>query len=197
MSRNILLIDSDFRRRAAITHCLEGPTFHIEPFEDARELTTQLPRTSALLVYGDAQALAAALDQMTEAGQWVPIICFAENPAIDDVVEALQSGASHFISSPFSEAELTHALEAIAPQFNSLGALRLREAKARKKVDLLTKREKDVLAAVADGLSNRMIGQRLSISPRTVEIHRSNMLFKMEARHTSEAIRIAIEAAIC
>jgi two-component system, LuxR family, response regulator FixJ len=43
-------------------------------------------------------------------------------------------------------------------------------------------------------LSNRLIGEKLTISPRTVEIHRANMLTKMGASHTSEAIRIAIEA---
>ena len=47
-----------------------------------------------------------------------------------------------------------------------------------------------------DGLSNRRIGERLEISPRTVEIHRANMLNKMGASHTSEAIRIAIEASL-
>ena len=49
---------------------------------------------------------------------------------------------------------------------------------------------------VADGLSNRLIGEKLRISPRTVEIHRANMLNKMGASHTSEAIRIAIEASL-
>lgn len=53
-----------------------------------------------------------------------------------------------------------------------------------------------MLAGVADRLSNRLIGERLAISPRTVEIHRANMLNKMGANHTSEAIRIAIEASL-
>ena len=53
-----------------------------------------------------------------------------------------------------------------------------------------------MLAGVAGGLSNRMIGEQLEISPRTVEIHRANMLTKMGAQHTSEAIRIAIEASL-
>ena len=67
---------------------------------------------------------------------------------------------------------------------------------ARSRVQRLTKREREVLAGVADGLSNRLIGERLAISPRTVEIHRANMLNKMGANHTSEAIRIAIEASL-
>ncbi|MFP5396018.1 MAG: LuxR C-terminal-related transcriptional regulator [Alphaproteobacteria bacterium] len=60
----------------------------------------------------------------------------------------------------------------------------------------LTKREREVLAGVARGLSNRRIGEKLEISPCTVEIHRANMLTKMGAQHTSEAIRIAIEASL-
>ena len=53
-----------------------------------------------------------------------------------------------------------------------------------------------MLGGVASGLSNRLIGEKLSISPRTVEIHRANMLHKLGANHTSDAIRIAIEAAL-
>ena len=72
----------------------------------------------------------------------------------------------------------------------------IRDTLTRIEADGLTKREREVLAGVAGGLSNRMIGEKLSISPRTVEIHRANMLTKMGANHTSEAIRIAIEAAL-
>ncbi len=72
----------------------------------------------------------------------------------------------------------------------------MREAIARSRIERLTRREREVLAGVADGLSNRLIGEKLSISPRTVEIHRANMLNKMGANHTSEAIRIAIEASL-
>ena len=77
-----------------------------------------------------------------------------------------------------------------------IGTAKLREAMARSRVQRLTRREREVLAGVANGLSNRRIGERLEISPRTVEIHRANMLNKMGASHTSEAIRIAIEAAL-
>ena len=55
---------------------------------------------------------------------------------------------------------------------------------------------REVLVGVASGMSNRLIGDKLCISPRTVEIHRANMLNKMGANHTSDAIRIAVEAAL-
>ncbi len=52
----------------------------------------------------------------------------------------------------------------------------------------LTRREREVLAGEAAGLSNRLVGEKLSISPRTLEVRRAN--------HTSEALRIAIEASL-
>jgi DNA-binding NarL/FixJ family response regulator len=72
----------------------------------------------------------------------------------------------------------------------------LREAVARSRIERLTPREREVLSGVAGGLSNRAIAEQLAISPRTVEIHRANMLQKIGANHTSEAIRVAIEAAL-
>ena len=58
----------------------------------------------------------------------------------------------------------------------------------------MSKREREVLLSVANGLSSQKIAEQLEISPRTVEIHRSNMLNKMGANNTSEAIRFAVEA---
>jgi two-component system response regulator FixJ len=55
-------------------------------------------------------------------------------------------------------------------------------------VQKLTRREREVLAGEAAGLSNRLVGEKLSISPRTLEVRRAN--------HTSEALRIAIEASL-
>ena len=66
------------------------------------------------------------------------------------------------------------------------------EAKAR--IRRLTTREREVLGQMVDGETNTAIGKKLSISPRTVEIHRSNLLLKLHARNSLEAVRIALEA---
>lgn len=65
-----------------------------------------------------------------------------------------------------------------------------------KRYSLLTRCERKVLRCVADGLSNRMIGERLQIRPRTVEIQRTKMLNKIGTSRRGEAIRIAIEVLI-
>lgn len=193
---NIFLVDGDFRRRAAISHCLAGSPIHVEPFEDSAELTDRWPRGGLLLVHDDGRTISDLLSHMSRCGQWLPMIAFAESPATRRVVQAVLDGAIDYIAWPFTGDEISGVIAEAEAKAESFGSTKLREALARSRVDRLTRREREVLVGVAGGMSNRSIGEKLSISPRTVEIHRANMLTKMGANHTSEAIRIAIEAAI-
>ena len=111
-------------------------------------------------------------------------------------IPAVLAGAVDYLTWPCDAAQVIGALIGAESTGAALGSLKLREARARSRVQRLTRREREVLAGVAVGLSNRLIGEQLEISPRTVEIHRANMLTKMGAQHTSEAIRIAIEASL-
>lgn len=193
---NLILLDADFRRRAAISHLLTTTPIHAEPFENLTELARRWPRDGVIFVHDDADMVRAAIEQMTQLGQWLPLIAYAEQPDTGRVVQAVLNGAIDYLEWPLNAATVQEALLVAEQSRTMLGNSKLREAMARSRVQKLTRREREVLAGVADGLSNRRIGERLEISPRTVEIHRANMLNKMGAHHTSEAIRIAIEAAL-
>jgi two-component system, LuxR family, response regulator FixJ len=192
----IILVDGDFRRRAAISHCLAGSAIHVEPFEDTSEIMERWPRTGLLLVHDEGQAITALLGHMRRSGNWLPVIAFAETPMTRRVVQAIVEGAIDYAVWPFDGHEIAAIIDDAQAKSEVMGSTRLREAMARSRIERLTRREREVLAGVAGGLSNRLIGERLAISPRTVEIHRANMLNKMGANHTSEAIRIAIEASL-
>lgn len=193
---NLFVVDGESRRRAAISHCLAGASIHVEPFEDVAELISRWPRSGLVLVHDDDYSVSRLLRQMGDSGHWLPVIGYAEHPATRTVVEAVLEGAIDYIAWPFTAEEIAEVVGTAATRANIFGSSKLRQSLARSRVDRLTKRERQVLAGVADGLSNRLIGEKLAISPRTVEIHRANMLTKMGANHTSEAIRIAIEAAV-
>jgi len=62
------------------------------------------------------------------------------------------------------------------------------------KLQRLTPRERQVLSLVAEGLSNKAIARQLGISPKTVEIHRSNVMTKMEATSSNALIRMVVAA---
>jgi two-component system response regulator FixJ len=61
-------------------------------------------------------------------------------------------------------------------------------------VESLSGREKDVLIGLVEGRANKVIAQDLNLSPRTVEIHRANLMLKLNVRSLSEALRIAFAA---
>lgn len=192
----LTLVDSDTRRRAGITHALSSCNIHVEPFESISELAGAWPKSGVILLHDEGQAITELIETMARHGEWFPIIAFGEAPSASRIVRAVLAGAVDYIAWPISAEELTSTFAESIERAACVGNAKLREIMARSRVERLTRREREVLGGVASGLSNRMIGERLSISPRTVEIHRANMLHKLGATHTSDAIRIAIEAAL-
>lgn len=193
---HLVLVDSDLRRRAGISHNLVGNGVHVEPFEDAAELIAHWPREGLILAHDDGLLVAQLIEHMTRSGNWLALVAFAEAPSIRQVVGAMQAGVLDYIEWPCEGEDLARALAAAEERGRSITAARLRKSVARNRIAKLSAREREVLDAVASGLSNELIARQLGISPRTVEIHRANMLSKIEANHTSEAIRVAIEASL-
>lgn len=192
----IFLIDKNIRRRASVSHSLSNENFHVEPFENVQELANRWPKAGILLAYDDLESVRLLVDYMTRASHWIPLIAYHEQPDTSRIVEAVLEGATNYLVWPFDAQQASDSISTAKATHDALGPYRLREANARGRIQRLTPREKEVLYGVASGLSNRLIAERLSISPRTVEIHRANMLNKLGARHTSEAIRVAIESAL-
>lgn len=111
-------------------------------------------------------------------------------------VSAMKAGAADFIEKPFNDAVLLGAVRA-ALETETL-ASRDDEGRGRFNELLagLSPREREVLVGVVEGKSNKVIAYALGISPRTVEVHRANMMGKTGARSLSELVRIAISAGI-
>jgi two-component system response regulator FixJ len=195
-AKHIILVDGDFRRRAAISHNLSGRGIHVEPFETVAELDGHWPRHGLILVQDADGTIPSLTQHLVRSGTWLPVVAFGEKPAPRQIVDAILGGAVDYLAWPFDDAELAHTLETAEDRAEHVGHAKLRESVARSRIERLTLREREVLAGVVAGQSNRTIAEQLAISPRTVEIHRANMLNKIGAAHTSDAIRIAIEAAL-
>ena len=195
-ARRVILVDQDSRRRAAISHCLSGSDIHVEPFEDIAEFNGRWPQSGQFLVHDEGDILTQLIARMVGSGTWLPVIAFAEVAETPKVVTAILNGAIDYVTWPFDGPAFAAALETAQVRARAAGNARLREAVSRSRIERLTPREREVLRGVASGHPNRLIAEHLDISPRTVEIHRANMLNKIGASHTSEAIRIAIEASL-
>lgn len=192
----IFLVDGDMRRRATISHCLSQCDIHVEPYESVAELRGHMAEFGLVLIHDDGTAISQAVDCLAEAGNWMPVIGFAEMPEPRAVVRAIHLGAVDYLAWPFAQGEVVNLIADAAATVETIGNRQTRAYSAKKRVERLSKREREVLLSVANGLSSQKIAEQLEISPRTVEIHRSNMLSKLGASNTSEAIRLAVEADI-
>ena len=123
-----------------------------------------------------------------------PVIMLTGYAEVGATIEAFRSGAIHFLRKPFQRRELLAALEEAA----EVGKRRISQAVDRDQLEALkrlTAREREILDRIAHGLQSKEIAWKLGISVRTVDLHRSNILSKLSARNTSQAVAIARAAA--
>src|SRR6478752_7767514 len=109
-------------------------------------------------------------------------------------VEAMQAGAVDFIQKPFRDQDLldriNQALEKDASSRRALGERNV----IRRHLDSLTRREREVLDLVVAGKANKVIAGDLSLSQRTVEIHRARVMEKMGAHSLAHLVRMVLAA---
>jgi two-component system, LuxR family, response regulator FixJ len=132
--------------------------------------------------------------ELQQRGVGLPVIIMTGHGDVALAVRAMKQGAVDFIEKPFDADTLLSSLEEGFRRLWRKEATCDRQKNAAVKLQALTGREHDVLNGLAAGLPNKTIAYDLNISPRTVEIHRANLMNKLGARSLSEALRIAFDA---
>ena len=130
------------------------------------------------------------LERLKEQRTDWPVVMLTGHAEVGAAVESFRSGAVHFLSKPFKKTELLAALAEAA----EIGRRRVQLAGSREQAlaaQKLSTREREALAAIAEGKQSKAIAWELGISVRTVDLHRSNILAKLSARNTSQAVAIA------
>jgi FixJ family two-component response regulator len=192
----VFIVDDDEAVRRGIAFLLRAAGHEIEPFASAAAflggyepeqrgcllLDVRMPEMSGLELQ---QALAAR-------GWQIPTIFITGHATVPMAIAAMKAGAFDFIEKPLRDEALIESVE------RALAWSRTRHHEHQQLVDiqaragLLTEREREILKHVVAGEPNKVIARRLGISFRTVELHRSHILEKMQARTLAELIRLAL-----
>lgn len=133
---------------------------------------------------------------MAERGIAMPVVVLTGHGDITVAVRAMKGGAVDFIEKPFEKAVLLSAIMAAFERLDDVEARSARASDAAIAIAALTSREQDVLRGMVQGLPNKTIAFDLGISPRTVEVHRANLMAKLQVKSLSEALRIAFAASL-
>lgn len=133
---------------------------------------------------------------LTERGVAMPIIVLTGHGDIGIAVKAMKAGAVDFIEKPFETDVLLDAIGRAFERIDKSADVLVRAADADLVLGALSPREREVLDGLAQGYPNKTIAYDLGISPRTVEVHRANVMAKLGARSLSDALRIAFAAGL-
>jgi len=194
VSNCIMVLDPDPGRRAAISRKVSSDAFHVEPFESLQELDPWWNERSILLVYDRMDSIPEVISRMKQKGIYQPMIAYCHRPPVDRVVSALFAGALDYLEWPFQGSELLSHIEIAERRFVEFRGRKLASSQAQLRVESLSSRERQVLSLLAGGRTNSDIASKLEISPRTVEIHRANMMAKLGAKHVAQAVQAALDA---
>jgi RNA polymerase sigma factor (sigma-70 family) len=145
--------------------------------------------------------------QLRASGSAVRILVLSMHDRPEYVLEAVRTGAHGYLLKDSEPAEVRRAVRAVhdgetyfsaavAEQLSAALRGELERERRRGMVELLTQREREVLALVADGRSNKEIAEELGISPRTVESHRESLTRKLRIRSIAGLTRFALETGI-
>jgi len=189
-----LVVDPEVGRRSRLSFLLNSDGFHAEPCATIAEFSRPLPEDGKIFAYDDGKSVGEICAALAQRGTWLPVIAYADSPSPRSVVDALRAGAVDYLPWPVDLAEVVARLGRLDDMESEFGHAQKRQLRMHKMLEKLSPREQQVLASIKDGYSNNMIAEKLSISPRTVAIHRANMLKKVGARSSFEAVRIAVEA---
>ncbi|QJP15672.1 response regulator transcription factor FixJ [Starkeya sp. ORNL1] len=134
--------------------------------------------------------------RLRQRGNTMPVIVMTGHGDVPLAVTAMKEGAADFIEKPFDDDAIIDAVRAaLERQSQDRDRKEAVEAVAQR-VGSLSEREHQVLLGLIEGHSNKVIAQNLSISPRTVEIYRANLMTKMQASSLSKLVRMALTAGI-
>ncbi|MFN4185248.1 MAG: response regulator transcription factor [Hyphomonas sp.] len=199
-TRLIHLVDDDEAIRHSASFMLRHAGFRVKTYVDGVAFLEQVDDAEKGCILLDVQMPKMdglqVQEALNERGVAMPVIVLTGHGDVAVAVRAMKAGAVDFVEKPYAKQTLVGAL---TRAFERLEARRKEEVltdEARGLIENLTGREKEVLHGLVDGQTNKEIAISLDISPRTVEIHRANVMEKMGASNLSTVLRIAFAAGI-
>jgi two-component system, LuxR family, response regulator FixJ len=136
------------------------------------------------------------LRKLRDLGVDLPVIIITGHADVPLAVEAMKAGAADFIEKPFDDEVLLRAIRAALESYAAASDRDAERVEIRAKLDHLSPREREVLDGLLAGYPNKTIAYDLKLSPRTVEVHRANIMAKMGATSLSSLVRMALMAKV-
>ncbi len=131
--------------------------------------------------------------ELTEPGSSLPIIFITGHGDVPMAVEAMRRGAFDFLRKPINEESFLERIANALDRETGDWHQKLDREQAQERITTLSEREQEVFHLVAEGYANKAVAAELGISERTVEVHRSQAMKKLDAKTLAQLVRIHLQ----
>jgi two-component system response regulator FixJ len=189
------LIDDDEDVRRALSFLLGTAGLAVKVYESASIFLEKCDDFQSGCIVSDVRMPGIdgleLLRQLRNRRARMPVVIMTGHADVPLAVSVMKAGAVDFIEKPFGDDVLLAAIGAAVDRAQRTGRS---GAEVQVRLAALTAREKEVLDGLLAGHPNKTIAYDLELSPRTVEVHRANVMMKMGATSLSELVRMALAA---
>ena len=197
--QTIYVVDDDEPALNSLSLLLTTEGYAVRSHKSARTFLDAIKQNERGCVITDARMPGMSgldlLAVMKERRVSMPVIVVTGHGDVHLAVEAMKRGAIDFFEKPLDGRALLASVRSALMSENDICPSNAETRILQKRFATLTKREKEVLAGLLRGQLNKVTGNELGISARTVEIHRANLKKKMQAKSLPELVKMALAIA--
>ncbi len=196
----VYIVDDDRMARESLKWLIESAQLPVQDFERGRDfLDYYTPDLSGCVLLDVRMPDINGMELHTQLSEWgatLPVIIVTGHADVGMAVRAMKNGAYDLVEKPYNDALILERVRnALAYDAdNRRNAERVDEI--RRRAERLTPREQEMMQFVLSSTQNKIIARELGISVKTVELHRANLMSKMEASSPTELVRLALIAGL-
>ncbi len=200
MEPTVYIIDDDKFARESLEWLVDSVHIPVKAFRNGQQF---------LDFYTDKQPGCAVIDvrmpeingmdlhlKLKQQGAILPVIIMTGHADVAMAVRAMKEGVYDFIEKPYNDALMLQRIQNALSYDIDKRQKQLRIDEIKENLKRLTPREKEVLERVLESTPNKIIASELNISIKTVELHRANMMTKMQTKSVTELARLALIAGL-
>jgi two-component system response regulator FixJ len=196
--RTVFVVDDDEAALDSLVMLLRSDGLNPRGFSSAADFLEALTPEARGCIISDVRMPGMDGVQLIRALKGMdcllPVIVITGHADVTVAVQAMKSGAAEFVQKPFESELILRLVRGCLEENDEAADASAQRNRVLRRIESLTARERQVLDLVIEGASNKMIAASLSISPRTVEIYRANVMSKMRADSLSELIRMTLSS---
>jgi two-component system response regulator FixJ len=193
----VYVLDDDEAVRDSLTILIETSGYEVEAFELALAALDRCRARRPDCILSDVRMPGMDgiefQESLIKLGIDAPVIIMTGHADVRLAVRAMKAGAVDFIEKPFDGRQILASIEQAIARDAARRSPKQADPGLVARVESLTPREREVMNLLVAGDPNKVVGYRLQISPRTVEIHRARVMDKMQAKSLPDLVRMAME----